>query len=101
MANGNNQGFIHSLQRVRRWICGEPDNEPLIKRHCAAAESLNSLYKRELIDLRGPWKGLADVTKATMEWVEWYNAKRIHSYCRNVPPLAYEESFYQAQAPAA
>lgn len=67
----------------------------------AAAESLNSLYKRELIDLRGPWKGLADVTKATMEWVEWYNAKRIHSYCRNVPPLAYEESFYQAQAPAA
>ena len=35
MANGNNQGFIHSLQRVRRWICGEPDNEPLIKRHWA------------------------------------------------------------------
>jgi len=36
----------------------------------AAAESLNSLYKRELIDPRGPWKGLADVTKTTMEWVE-------------------------------
>jgi putative transposase len=67
----------------------------------AAAESLNSLYKRELIDLRGPWKGLADVTKATMEWVEWYNAQRIHSYCKNVPPLEYEEAFYQAQAPAA
>lgn len=67
----------------------------------AAAESLNSLYKRELIDLRGPWKGLADVTKATMEWVEWYNTQRIHSYCKNVPPLAYEESFYQTQAPAA
>ena len=67
----------------------------------AAAESLNSLYKRELIDLRGPWKGLADVTKATMEWVEWYNTKRIHSYCKNVPPFEYEEGFYQAQAPAA
>lgn len=67
----------------------------------AAAESLNSLYKRELIDLRGPWKGLADVTKATMEWVEWYNAKRIHSYCKNVPPFEYEQAFYQAQAPAA
>jgi putative transposase len=47
----------------------------------AAAEALNSLYKRELIDLRGPWKGLADVTRATMEWVEWYNTQRIHSYC--------------------
>jgi putative transposase len=59
------------------------------------------LYKRELIDLRGPWKGLADVTKATMEWVEWYNAQRIHSYCKNIPPLEYEEAFYEAQASAA
>lgn len=67
----------------------------------AAAESLNSLYKRELIDLRGPWKGLSDVTRATMEWVEWYNAKRLHSYCKNVSPIEYEETFYQAQAPAA
>lgn len=66
----------------------------------SAAESLNSLHKRELIDLRGPWKGLADVTKATMEWVEWYNTKRIHSYCKNVPPFEYEEAFYQAQASA-
>jgi putative transposase len=67
----------------------------------AAAESLNSLYKRELIDLHGPWKGLADVIKTTMEWVEWYNVKRIHSYCGNVSPLEYEEAFYQAQVSAA
>lgn len=61
----------------------------------AAAESLNSLYKRELIDLRGPWKGLADVTKATMEWVYWYNNHRLHSYCKNVSPVMYEEAFYR------
>lgn len=67
----------------------------------AAAEALNSLYKRELIDLRGPWKGISDVTRATMEWVEWYNTKRLHSYCHNVPPLEYEEAFYRRQAPAA
>lgn len=67
----------------------------------AAAEALNSLYKRELIDLRGSWKGLADVTKATMEWVEWYNTQRIHSYCQSVSPFKYEEAFYQAQASAA
>ena len=67
----------------------------------AAAEALNSLYKRELIDLRGPWKGLADVTKATMEWVEWYNTKRIHSYCNNVPPFKYEDVFYRRHQTAA
>lgn len=67
----------------------------------AAAEALNSLYKRELIDLRGPWKGISDVTRATMEWVEWYNTKRLHSYCHNAPPLEYEEAFYRRQAPAA
>ncbi|MFL6054560.1 MAG: DDE-type integrase/transposase/recombinase, partial [Actinoallomurus sp.] len=38
----------------------------------AAAESLNSLYKRELIDRLGPWNDLEDVTKNTMEWVSWY-----------------------------
>jgi putative transposase len=67
----------------------------------AAAESLNSLYKRELIDYRGPWKGLADVTKATMDWVEWYNSKRIHSYCNDISPLKYEEAYYRAPPTAA
>jgi putative transposase len=67
----------------------------------AAAEALNSLYKRELIDLHGPWKGLADVTKATMEWIEWYNTKRIHSYCYNVPPFTYEGTFYRRHHTAA
>ena len=67
----------------------------------SAAEALNSLYKRELIDLRGPWKGLQDVTRATMEWIEWYNTKRIHSYCGNVPPLKHEEAFYRRHQTAA
>lgn len=67
----------------------------------AAAESLNSLYKRELIDFRGPWKGLSDVTKATMEWVAWYNNKRIHSHCNDVSPFRYEEAYYQAHKTAA
>ncbi len=44
----------------------------------AAAESLNSLYKKELIDFRGGWENIMDVTIATMEWVAWYNTERIH-----------------------
>jgi putative transposase len=67
----------------------------------AAAESLNSLYKRELIDRLGPWNDLADVTRNTMEWVSWYNSERLHSYCKDVPPFEYEEAFYQANTPAA
>jgi putative transposase len=64
----------------------------------AAAESLNSLYKKELIDFRGGWKNALDVTLATMEWVSWYNSERIHSYCGNVPPCEYEEAFHRSRA---
>ena len=45
----------------------------------AAAEALNSLYKRELIDPKKDWQGVDDVMLATMDWVQWYNEDRIHS----------------------
>jgi len=63
----------------------------------AAAESLNSLYKKELVDFRGGWRGVTDVMLETMEWVAWYNEKRLHSFCDNIPPKEYEEAFYKAQ----
>jgi putative transposase len=66
----------------------------------AAAESLNSLYKKELIDFRGGWQGVTDVMLETMEWVAWYNEKRLHSFCGNMPPKEYEEAFYKAQKSA-
>ena len=62
----------------------------------AAAESLNSLYKRELIDFRGGWQGVDDVMVATADWVHWYNEIRIHSYCGDMPPKMYEEIYYEA-----
>jgi putative transposase len=61
----------------------------------AAAESLNSLYKRELIDLK-EWENVDDVMLATMDWVQWYNEERIHSYSGDIPPKKYEEAYYQA-----
>lgn len=66
----------------------------------AAAESLNSLYKRELIDFRGSWEGVLDVTIATMEWVAWYNSERLHSYCGGIPPKEFEEAFHKSQESA-
>jgi putative transposase len=63
----------------------------------AAAESVNSLYKRELIDREGPWNGAGDVTLATLEWVAWYNNQRLHSACGNIPPKEFEENYYARQ----
>ncbi|HET6191957.1 MAG TPA: IS3 family transposase [Trebonia sp.] len=62
----------------------------------AAAEALNSLYKRELIDPKKDWLGVDDVMLATMDWVQWYNEDRIHSYSGDMPPKKYEEIYYQA-----
>jgi putative transposase len=64
----------------------------------AAAESLNSLYKRELIDFRGEWQDADDVMIGTADWVRWYNEERIHSYCGDMPPKEYEEIYYKALA---
>jgi putative transposase len=66
----------------------------------AAAESLNSLYKRELIDFGKGWEGVGDVMIATMGWVSWYNEERIHSYCGDIAPEKFEELYYKAQASA-
>ena len=63
----------------------------------AAAESLNSLYKKELIEREGPWRGVDDVMLASLEWVSWYNTERLHSACRYVPPKEFEESYYACQ----
>jgi putative transposase len=61
----------------------------------AAAESLNSLYKRELIDFEKGWEGVGDVMLATMGWVSWYNEERLHSYCGDIPPKKFEEFYYK------
>jgi putative transposase len=59
----------------------------------AAAEAVNSLYKKELINFEGPWQDAGDVTVATAEWVSWYNNERLHSACGNIPPAEYEKDW--------
>ena len=61
----------------------------------AAAESLNGLYKTELIRRQGPWRSLDDVELATLEWVDWYNNRRLHSACNDVPPAEHEQRHYR------
>jgi putative transposase len=63
----------------------------------AAAEALNSLYKKELVEREGPWSGTADVMLATLQWVAWYNAERLHSACGWIPPDEFEKNYYARQ----
>jgi len=58
----------------------------------ALAESTIGLYKTELINRRGPWKTLDEVELATLEWVDWYNHRRLHSACERQPPAEYEQT---------
>ena len=59
----------------------------------ALAETTIGLYKAEKINRRGPWKTLADVELATLEWVDWYNHERLHSACDWRPPAEYEDLY--------
>ena len=61
----------------------------------ALAESTIGIYKTELIRRKGPWRSFEDVEYATLEWVQWYNTKRLHSAIGNVPPAEYEMMYYE------
>jgi transposase InsO family protein len=57
----------------------------------ALAETVNGLYKTEVIEyLKSGWSGLADVELATLDWVDWFNKKRLHSAIGYVSPFQFE-----------
>ncbi len=66
----------------------------------AMAETINGLYKTEVIHRSGPWKGLNNVEYATLEWVDWFNHKRILQPIGDIPPAEYEANYYRQTSPA-
>jgi transposase InsO family protein len=64
----------------------------------ALAETVNGLYKAELIHRRGPWKTKAAVELATLEWVAWFNAHRLHGALGYIPPAEAEANYYRSKA---
>ena len=70
----------------------------------ALAESIIGLYKTEVIWPRGPWKNIEEVEYATLEWVDWFNNKRLLEPIGNIPPAELEKAYYEqleSQAEAA
>jgi len=61
----------------------------------ALAESIIGLYKTEVIRQRGPWRHLEAVEFATLEWVDWFNHRRLLEGIGYVPPAELEETYYQ------
>ncbi len=67
----------------------------------ALAETVIGLYKAEVIRRLGPWKGLGQVEYETFEWVWWYNHARLMGPLGYVPPVEYEERYYEGLRKAA
>jgi hypothetical protein len=59
----------------------------------ALAESTIGLYKTEKIRREGPWRTLAEVELATLEWVDWFNTSRLHSACGRLSPAQFEQRY--------
>jgi putative transposase len=61
----------------------------------ALAETINGLYKTEVIRHKGPWRGIDAVEYATLEWVDWFNHRRLLEPIGHVPPAEYELAYYR------
>ena len=67
----------------------------------ALAETINGLYKAEVIWRRGPWRSFEAVEFATLEWVDWFNNRRLLEPIGNIPPAEAEARYYaQVEEPA-
>jgi transposase InsO family protein len=60
----------------------------------ALAETINGLYKAEVIHRRGPWRSFEAVEYATLEWIDWFNHRRLLEPIGNIPPAEAEEQYY-------
>ena len=60
----------------------------------ALAETINGLYKTEVIRRRGPWRSLEAVEFATLEWVDWFNNRRLLEPIGGIPPAEAEARYY-------
>jgi putative transposase len=63
----------------------------------ALAETIIGLYKTEVIRRRGPWRGIDDVEYGTLEWVDWFNHRRLLGPIGHVPPAEFEAAYHRKE----
>lgn len=108
-ARGNPEGLIHHSDRGVQYLSihyterlAEAGIEPSVgsvgdSYDNALAESVIGLYKTELIHRRGPWRHFEAVEFRTLEWIDWFNTRRLLEPIGNVPPQEFEQAYYRGQ----
>ena len=101
-------GLVHHSDRGSQYLSircterlGEAGIEPSVgsvddSYDNALAETINGLFKAEVIHRRGPWRNFEAVEYATLEWVDWFNNRRSLEPIGNIPPAEAEANFYAA-----
>jgi putative transposase len=112
-APGAAQGLIHHSDRGSQYLSiryterlKEAGLEPSVgsvgdSYDNALAESIIGLYKTEVIRRRGPWRDLEAVEFATLEWVHWFNHRRLLEPIGHVPPAEHEAAYYRKESESA
>lgn len=67
----------------------------------AVVFTINGLYKTEVIRHKGPWRTIDDVEYAKLEWVDWFNNRRLLEPIGNIPPAEFEKAYYRLQEESA
>ncbi|OWJ80904.1 MULTISPECIES: IS3 family transposase [Paracoccaceae] len=105
---GKGMGLVHHSDRGSQYLSiryserlAEAGIEPSVgsvgdSYDNALAETINGLFKAEVIHRRGPWRSFQAVEYATLEWVDWFNNRRLLEPIGNIPPAEAEANFYAA-----
>jgi transposase InsO family protein len=105
---GKGMGLVHHSDRGSQYLSiryterlAEAGIEPSVgsvgdSYDNALAETINGLFKAEVIHRRGPWRSLETVEYATLEWVDWFNNRRLLEPIGNITPAEAEANFYAA-----
>lgn len=105
---GKGMGLVHHSDRGSQYLSikyterlAEAGIEPSVgsvgdSNDNALAETINGLFKAEVIHRRGPWRSFEAVEYATLEWVDWFNNRRLLEPIENIPPAEAEANFYTA-----
>jgi putative transposase len=67
----------------------------------ALAETINGLYKTEIIHPNGPWKSREEVEFATLEWVDWLNNRRLPGPIGDITTVELQRMYYEGQGGSA